>query len=86
MKKITMFMFDECPFCQRAIEIQRQLLAEPTYAGIEIEMINERTHPEVAGGYDYYYVPSYYYAGEKLHEGAAGTEDIRRILDAVITA
>ena len=79
-------MFDECPYCQRAIEIQRQMLKEPAYAAVEIEMTNERTHPDLAGRYDYYYVPSYYYAGKKLHEGAAGTEDVRRILDAVISA
>jgi len=83
MKKIIMFMQAGCPYCIRAKAIQQQLLNEAAYAGIHIEMIDENLHPEIADLYDYFFVPSYYYNGRKLHEGAAEQGDLRRIFESV---
>lgn len=74
-------MFNECPHCQLALRLLDQLLAEDKYKGIEIEKINEKEHPEIADQYDYYYVPTFYVDGEKVHEGHAEMEDVRKVLD-----
>ena len=85
MKKITVFWFPSCPFCQKALRFADELRAEdPRYAALEVEMIDERKHPEIADKYDYYYVPTYYVGDQKLHEGAAGKDDVRAVFDAAL--
>lgn len=84
MGKLTMFMFDGCPYCKKAESIQRRLLQEEKYGTIQIEQIDEHLQPELAAQFDYYYVPSYFLGRRKLHEGAAGEAEIRAVLDAVL--
>lgn len=85
MKKITMFMMESCPFCKRALSWMDELIAgNPEYKRLDIEKIDELIHPDIAGRYDYYYVPTYYVGEEKLHEGAASLEDIRHVFDAAL--
>ncbi|NLJ94014.1 MAG: thioredoxin family protein [Clostridiaceae bacterium] len=81
MKKITMFMFDECPHCQLALRLLDELMAQDEYKDIEITKINERKNPEIADQYDYYYVPTFYVENEKVHEGHAEREDVKKVLD-----
>jgi len=85
MKKITMFVMETCPHCNRALRWMEELYAEnAAYSAIEIEKIDEQAHPEIADKYDYYYVPTYYVGGEKLHEGVASLEIIRGVFDAAM--
>jgi glutaredoxin len=84
LKKITMFMFAACPYCQRAISIQNDLLKLDRYSGLEIEQIDEKLRPDISNRYDYYYVPTYYVDGRKLHEGAAGEDDVKAVLEAAL--
>ncbi|MCL1849067.1 MAG: thioredoxin family protein [Clostridiales bacterium] len=85
MKKITMFYMETCPYCKQAFRWMDELYAEnAAYQGIEVEKVEETVHPEVADTYDYYYVPTYYVDGEKLHEGAASLEKIRAVFDAAL--
>ena len=85
MKKITMFLQRSCPYCNAALRWMDDLFAEnPAYASLEIEKIDELEHPGFAGKHDYYYVPTFYVGGEKLHEGAASLEKIRLVLDAAL--
>ena len=51
---------------------------------VEIEEIDETRQRALADSYDYYYVPCFYLGREKLHEGHAEREDIRRVLDAAV--
>lgn len=81
MKKIKMFMFDECPHCQLALRLLDELLAKDEYKGIEIQKINERKQPEIADQYDYYYVPTFFVDEVKVHEGHAELEDVKKVLD-----
>jgi len=83
--KITMFVMQSCPYCQGAQRIMDILFAEnPDYRALEIEIIDEVLHPEIAEKYDYYYVPTFYVGDEKLHEGAATIKKIRRVFDAAL--
>ena len=85
MLKITMFTMESCPYCKQALRWMDELLASNcAYSALEIEKIDELVHPEIANGYDYYYVPTYYVGSEKLHEGAASPERIKLVLDAAL--
>ncbi len=74
-----MFILRDCPYCKRALEYGRELAGDPRFRGVELEIIDEREQAALADSYDYYYVPSYFLGREKLHEGAAGREDVLRV-------
>lgn len=85
MKPIRMFMLPSCPYCISADRMMNQLVKEnPAYSDIPVERINESAQKALADSFDYYYVPTYYVDGKKLHEGAATREDIRRVLDTAL--
>jgi thioredoxin 1 len=80
MKKILMFTMASCPYCQNAHRWMNELLKEhPEYKEIEIEIIDEVEQPELADTYDYYYVPTYYVDGTKVHEGVPTKQIIRDV-------
>lgn len=80
MKPILMFMMKTCPHCQRAFAWMDEVKQEhPEYAGIEVTMVDEREQPQLAGKYDYYYVPTFYIEGQKVHEGVASKEIIEHV-------
>lgn len=57
------------PVLQKALRYIEELKAEyPEFQPIEIEMIEETQHPDIADQYDYYYVPTFYVDGVKVHE------------------
>jgi len=85
MKKITMFILKSCPYCIEALRHMDKLAAgDHRYGALDIKIIDERERPDIADTYDYYYVPTYYVDGEKLHEGAATMEIVRRVFDAAL--
>ena len=85
MEKITMFTLKTCPYCRQALGYMDTLFAEnPDYASLEVQIIDEQEHPDISDQHDYYYVPTYYVGGEKLHEGAASLEKVRRVFDTAI--
>ena len=85
MKKITMFYLERCPFCKRAFQYINELKTEhPELADIEIETIEESQHPEIADQYDYYYVPTFYIDGEKVHEAGIYKNEMEEVLRKAI--
>ena len=85
MKDITMFSIEACPYCKEAQRWMEMLFVErPEYRGLRIEVIDEQVFPDIAAKFDYYYVPTYYVGGEKLHEGAASLKKIRRVFEAAM--
>ena len=54
--------------------------ASPELAAVEIEMIEESEEPEVAESFDYYYVPTFYVDGVKVHEGGITPEEVESVL------
>ena len=81
MKKITMFYQERCPFCKRAFQYIDELKQEnPQLADIEIEAIEETKHPEIADKFDYYYVPTFYMDGIKVHEAGIFKNEMEELL------
>lgn len=85
MKPIRLFYQKRCPFCKRALQYISELKEEyPEFSGIEIEMTEETEEPEVADQYDYYYVPTFYVDGVKVHEGGIYKDEVERLLRSTL--
>lgn len=81
MKDVKLFYLRNCPFCKKALRYIEELKARhPELAAIEIEMIEESEQAEVANSYDYYYVPTFYVGGQKVHEGGIYPEEVEAVL------
>ncbi|TDT61302.1 thioredoxin-like protein [Fonticella tunisiensis] len=80
-----MFTMKSCPYCRQAFTWMEELKKEnPEYSNIDINIIDETLNPDVASQYDYYYVPTYYVDGVKIHEGAATKEIIRTVFEKAL--
>lgn len=87
MQPITMFMQRTCPHSRRAFAWMDEVTADhPEYRALSITMIDEREQTELARQYDYYYVPTFYIGGEKVHEGVASREIIEQVFSRAFAA
>jgi glutaredoxin len=87
VREILYFHFESCPYCQQANRWLEDLLAEnPRYQAIPITRVDERKDPVLADQYDYYYVPTFYVGGRKVHEGAASREKVEAVLEQALAA
>ncbi|MEI3074672.1 MAG: thioredoxin family protein [Phocaeicola vulgatus] len=85
MKPVKLFYQERCPFCKKALRYIEELKAEyPEFQPIEIEMIEETQHPDIADQYDYYYVPTFYVDGVKVHEAGIFKNEMEALLRKVI--
>jgi glutaredoxin len=85
MKKVKVFYMENCPHCRRAFRILDDLMAgNPEYSKIEIEYIDENKDVKADNAHDYYYVPTFYVDGVKLHEGVPSVDRIERVLKEAI--
>ena len=80
MKTIKLFYLKNCPFCKKAFSYIDELKKQDAYKDIEIELIEESEQPELADRYDYYYVPTFYIDGEKIHEGGIFPNEVEDVL------
>ena len=81
MKEVKLFYLRECPFCKKAFRYIDEAKAQhPELAQVEIELIEESEQVDVANSYDYYYVPTFYVAGKKVHEGGIFPDEVEQIL------
>ena len=82
MKKITMFTIQSCPYCQKARKWMKEILeSDEKYREIPLTVIDELEEPEISAKFDYNYVPTYYIDDEKVHDGAATFEMVKKIFD-----
>lgn len=84
MKNIKLFYLEKCPFCKKAEKYIDELKKQEAYKDIEIEMIEESKHPEIANQYDYYYVPTFYIDEEKVHEGGIFPDEVEAIFKKIL--
>lgn len=57
----------------------------PEYSSIEIETIEENDEPEKTKGLDYWYVPTFFVDGIKLHEGVPTKDKVEEVLKAALS-
>lgn len=75
-----MFYLERCPHCKKASAMMEDLLSKhPEYKNVEIERIEESKNANIADTYDYYYVPTFYVDGVKVHEGVPTVEAIENV-------
>ncbi|MGM9758961.1 MAG: glutaredoxin family protein [Parabacteroides sp.] len=87
MKPITLFYLEKCPFCKKAFRYIEELQAEfPELKAVEIQTIEESRQPEIANQYDYYYVPTFYLDGKKVHEAGIFKPEVEAILRKALEA
>ena len=80
MKEVTMFVQSTCPHCKRCLSIMDEIRAEhPEYKGVNVTIIDEKLDPVTADKYDYFYVPTFFVAGVKEHEGVPTPEAVRNV-------
>lgn len=80
-----MFITDWCPYCKKAFSIMEDLKkTNPEYASIEVKIIDEEREPAIAKKYDYYYVPTYFVNGIKVHEGVPTKDIVRRVFEEAL--
>lgn len=78
-------MMESCPYCRQALKMMEQLREkDPRYRAVEVEMIDELRHPDIANRYDYYYVPTYYVDGKKLHEGVPTISAVQHVFEEAL--
>jgi glutaredoxin len=81
MKRIQLFYLKNCPFCKKAFRyIEEAKAAHPELQSLQIELIEESEEPVLADQYDYYYVPTFYIDGVKVHEGGIYPEEVEPLL------
>jgi glutaredoxin len=82
MKQLLYFKLAQCPYCKQADRWLKELMEEnPRYQEISIRTVLEDEEKEFADSYDYYKVPCFFYGDEKLHEGVASRDIIKKVLD-----
>ena len=85
MKPVIMFVTEWCPYCKKALSWMENLKKQnPNYSGIDIKIIDEELKPDIAKQYNYYYVPTYYVDGVKVHEGVASKDIISNIFEKAL--
>lgn len=85
MKKVTMFYLENCPHCKKAQKMLDELKEKNSqYSKIQIEKIEESKDVHIASAHDYYYVPTFYVDGVKLHEGVPSLDKIEAVLKAAL--
>lgn len=87
MKPVKLFYLRNCPYCKKALNyIDEACAVEPELRRVGIEMIEESEQPGVADAYDYYYVPTFYVDGVKVHEGGIWPDEVKAILHQALNA
>ena len=85
MKKVILFHFASCPYCRATEGWINELTQEyPELAAVDIERVDEKLHPEIAEKYPYWYVPTFFVNGEKVHEGACSKAIVERVLRSAL--
>lgn len=83
MKEVILFKLANCPHCKLALKLQEELFNEhPEWREVPLRIVDEAVEVELANSYDYFYVPTYYVDGVKVHEGHAEKADVEKIFRA----
>ena len=85
MKEVLMMKLESCPYCHQAMDMMEELKGEqPEYKNIPVKMVNEDEDTELSESLDYWYVPTFYVDGKKLHEGVPTKEKIKKVFEGAL--
>lgn len=85
MKPVIMFITSWCPYCKQAYSFMEELKKEnPEYSKVDVKIVDEEKEPAFAKQYDYYYVPTYYVDGVKVHEGVPSMSIVREVFEKAL--
>lgn len=85
MKKVLMMIQESCPYCKEALQIMDQLKVQhPEYNDVEVRIADENRESALADTLDYYYVPTYYVDGQKVHEGVPTLEKVQAVYEEAL--
>lgn len=85
MKNVLMMIQDTCPHCKKALSLMEELKKEnPDFEKVEVKIIDENKEPAFAETLDYWYVPTFFVDGEKLHEGVPTKEAVEKVYEAAL--
>lgn len=82
-----MMVTDWCPHCKRAKNWMEELKQEhPEFRKVNVEIIDEEKQEELLKqhNFNYYYVPTYYVEGEKVHEGVPTKEIVQQVFEKAL--
>ena len=80
MKEVKLFVIEDCPHCKNALSLMEEICKEhPEYKNVKIEMIDENKDADYAAKFDYYYVPTFFVDGVKIHEGIPTKEAVEKV-------
>lgn len=80
-----MMIQESCPYCKQAFRIMEELVKEnPEYGKVTVKVVDERREKAFADSLDYWYVPTYYVDGAKIHEGAPDKKKVQRVYEEAI--
>lgn len=84
-KSVQLFHVEACPYCQETRGWIRDLKNQyPELRALQIELIDEKKQPDIAVQYDYWYVPTFFVDGNKVHEGVCSKETTEHVLRLAI--
>ena len=85
-KEVLMMVMAGCPHCRRAFEMMETLrAANPAYQGVTVKVVDETVESAFAATLDYYYVPTFFVDGKKLHEGQPSVAAVEAVFQAALS-
>lgn len=85
MKQVLMMILSDCPHCRKALRLMEELKEEnPEYSKVEVRIADEKKEKDLAESLDYYYVPTYFVDGKKVHEGVPTKEKVREVYEQAL--
>ncbi|HBU13284.1 MAG TPA: thioredoxin family protein [Clostridiales bacterium] len=79
-KHVKMMVLESCPHCKKAFRIIKDLMEKhPEFTKVRVEVIEESKEPQKTEGYDYWYVPTFFVEGIKMHEGVPSEHSIENV-------
>ena len=87
MKEVILFTMKFCPYCINAKKYMKELFKDnPEYKEVPLRIVDENLECNFAENFDYYYVPTYYVDGVKVHEGVPTKEIVEDVFKAAYSS
>ena len=87
MNEVILFTMKFCPYCVNAKRYMKKIFKEnPEYKDVPLRIVDENVESDFARRFDYYYVPTYFVDGVKVHEGVPTKEIVEEVFKTAYSA